>query len=348
VTAGELFHAEVREQPAALRHLLERGQEICELGSRLAGLAPPVFRLVGHGSSDNAAAFGIYAFALIGGRTAMRDSISLTTYYDAEIDFSGSVVIALSQSGRTPDVVDYVERARARGATTVAVTNDPGSALGLAADLTVELQAGEEAAVAATKTYTNQLAALVLLAAGAAGRGPELIAALEHVTGLFEEAIALSEAAVSRLATVFGFTGRMFVIGRGLEFATARELALKLTETCGVAAEPMTATELVHGPIAVLDPLFPVWAIASNDAGLPSVQEAAQRAREVGATVVASGSAAETIAGAAYRLPIPAAPSPLDPLLSIVPGQLFAWALASAKGLDPDRPTHLTKVTLAK
>jgi glutamine---fructose-6-phosphate transaminase (isomerizing) len=344
---GELFHAEVREQPEALRRLLERGPEICDVGARLAALRPPVFRLVGHGSSDNAASFGIYAFGLVGGRTAMRDSISLTTYYGAEIDFAGSVVIALSQSGRTPDVVAYVERARSRGATTVAVTNDPRSALASAADLTVELAAGEEAAVAATKTYTNQLAALVLLAAGAAGRGPELIESLARVAELFEESIAVSEPLAARLANAFGFTGRMFVIGRGLEFATARELALKLTETCGVAAEPMTATDLVHGPIAALDPLFPVWAIASEDAGLPAVREAAQRAKDVGATVVASGSAADKIDSAAYRVPIPAAPAPLDPLLSIVPGQLFAWALARAKGLDPDRPTHLTKVTFA-
>ena len=271
MTGGSLFLAEVQEQPLALRRLLERGPEICEVGARLAAISPPVFRLVGHGSSDNAAAFGIYALGLIGGRTAMRDSISLTTYYGADIDFTGGVVIALSQSGRTPDVVTYVERARAGGATTVAVTNDPGSALASAADLTVLLAAGEEAAVAATKTYTNQLAALVLLAAGAAGRRPEFVEALGRVADLFEEAIAVSQSAAKKLASAFGFTGRMFVIGRGLEFATARELALKLTETCGIAAEPLTATALVHGPIAALDPLFPVWAIASNDAGLSSV-----------------------------------------------------------------------------
>jgi glutamine---fructose-6-phosphate transaminase (isomerizing) len=348
VSDGELFRSEVREQPAALRSLLARADEICSVGARLAALDAPVIRLVGHGSSDNAASFGIYAFALIAGRTAMRDSISLTTYYGAEISFRGSVVVALSQSGRTPDVVAYVERARARGATTVAVTNDPRSDLASAADLTVELGAGEEAAVAATKTYTNQLAALALLAGGAAGRGEELAAALGQVAELYETAIAVSERWAVTLATAFGFTGRMFVIGRGLEFATARELALKLTETCGVAAEPVTATDLIHGKIAALDPLFPVWAIASNDAGLPALQEAAQRATDAGATVVASGSAADEVESAAYRIAIPAAPAPLDPLLSIVPGQVFAWALSQAKGRDPDRPTHLTKVTLAK
>ena len=141
----------------------------------------------------------------------------------------------------------------------------------------------------------------------------------------------------------------MFVIGRAVEFATARELALKLTETCGIAAEPLTATDLVHGPIAAVDPLLPVWAVASDDAALPAVQDAAERAVAAGATLIVSGPAEANISGAAYRLPLPAAPVPLlAPLLSIVPAQVFAWALSRAKGLDPDQPTNLTKVTLAK
>ena len=141
----------------------------------------------------------------------------------------------------------------------------------------------------------------------------------------------------------------MFVIGRGVEFATAREIALKLLETCRVAAEPLTATDLAHGPVAALDPLFPVWAIASSDATLSTVQEAATRTREMGATLVASGTAASRIKGAAYTVPVPTPkPALLSPLLSVVPGQLFAGALARARGLDPDAPHGLAKVTLAK
>ena len=141
----------------------------------------------------------------------------------------------------------------------------------------------------------------------------------------------------------------MFVIGRGIEFATAREIALKLLETCRVAAEPLTATELAHGPVAALDPLFPVWTIASDDETLPAVVEAAERVRAAGATLVASGDAADALVGAAYVLPVPKPPSPLlSPLLSVVPGQLFALALAQAKGLDPDHPAGLSKVTLAR
>src|SRR5207247_2350029 len=132
------------------------------------------------------------------------------------------------------------------------------------------------------------------------------------------------------------------------EFATAREIALKLLETCRIAAEPLTATDLAHGPVAALDSLFPVWTIASDDEMLPAVQEAAARVRETGATLVASGTAAESLEGADYVLPVPKPPLPLlTPILSIVPGQLFAWALARAKGLAPDSPAGLSQGALA-
>jgi glutamine---fructose-6-phosphate transaminase (isomerizing) len=156
------------------------------------------------------------------------------------------------------------------------------------------------------------------------------------------------ERQVSELAVSLAFVGRMFVIGRGPEFATAREISLKLLETCRVAAEPLTATDLAHGPVAALDGFFPVWAIASGDASLAAVREAAERVRAAGATLIASGTAAAELEGASYSLPVPKPPVELlTPLLSVVPGQLLAWALAQAKGLDPDRPAGLSKVTLA-
>jgi glucosamine--fructose-6-phosphate aminotransferase (isomerizing) len=306
-------------------------------------------RMVGHGSSDNAASYGVYAFGLLPGWTALRDSISLTVYYGAKLDLSSSTVIALSQSGRTPDVVGYVERARRAGAFTVAVTNDPESQLAATAEAVLPLEAGAELAVAATKTYSNQLAALGLLAAHAAGSGPGFAHGLATVVRQLDELIPRLQARITNIAVPFAFAGRMFVIGRGVEFATAREIALKLLETCRVAAEPLTATDLAHGPVAALDPLFPVWAIASDDETLPTVLEAVARAQDAGAAVIASGSAAEVVADADYVLPVPTPPSPLlAPLLSVVPGQLFAWALARTKGLDPDEPRGLSKVTLAR
>ncbi len=229
------------------------------------------------------------------------------------------------------------------------MTNGPDSELGRAADATLPLVAGPERAVAASKTYVNQLAALALLAGGAAGRGSEIGDGLRRVSERLAGALDELERAVRPVATAFAYVGRMYVIGRGIEFATAREIALKLTETCRVAAEPLTATDLSHGPIAALDALFPVWTIASRDESLPAVVDAAARVREAGATVVASGNAAAEIEGAAYALPVPEPPTPiLAPLLSVVPGQLFAGALAHAKGLDADRPAGLTKVTRAR
>jgi glutamine---fructose-6-phosphate transaminase (isomerizing) len=344
-----LFRAEVREQPEALLCLLEREAEFEAASKALAELAPSAVRLVGHGTSDSAATYGTYAFGLLPGWTALRDSISLTVYYGATFDLSSSAVIAISQSGRTPDVVEYVARTRARGALTVALTNDLMSELAEAAEVTIPLSAGPERSVAASKTYTNELAALALLAAGVAGRLTEMVEGIKLTADLLAAAMDGLERAVAAPAMAFTYVGRMYVIGRGLEFATAREVALKLTETCRVAAEPLTATDLAHGPVAALDSLFPVWTIASHDESLPAVIDGADRVRQAGATLVASGPAADEIPGAAYRLPVPAPPLPiLSPLLSVVPGQLFANALAAGKGLDPDHPEHLSKVTLAR
>src|SRR5207249_863466 len=215
---GELFLTEIREQPQALLRLVEQEAEFEAVSKALVDRAPSVVRLVGHGSSDAAASYGVYAFGLLPGWTALRDSISLTVYYGADLDFSSSVVVGLSQSGRTPDVVSYVERARDRGALTVAITNDPGSELASAAELILPLEAGEERSVAATKTFMNQLAALALLAGAAAGREDEIAGGLRATAELLAEAIPELEAAVDPVATAFAYVGRMYVIGRGVEF----------------------------------------------------------------------------------------------------------------------------------
>ena len=346
---GVRFLAEIREQPDALLRLLEREEEFARIAAAIRERGATTIRLAGHGSSDNATSYAVYAFGLLPGWTALRDSISLVVYYRAELDMSGCTVLALSQSGRTRDVVEYVQRVRERGAFTVAVTNDPESELAREADDVLPLVAGPELAVAATKTYLSTLAALGLLAAHSSGEGATFAAQLRATVELMRSLIPALEGRIAAVAVPFAFAGRMFVVGRGAEYATAREISLKLLETCRVAAEPLTATAFAHGPVAALDSLFPVWAIASEDETLPAVLEAIARAKQAGATVIASGTAAQTIADADYVLPVPALPSPLlAPLLSVVPGQLFAWALARTKGLDPDEPRGLSKVTLAR
>jgi glucosamine--fructose-6-phosphate aminotransferase (isomerizing) len=346
---GARFLAEIHEQPAALRRLLAHDDAIARAAALALERDARLIRLVGHGSSDNTASYGIYAFGLLPRWTAMRDAITLTVHYDTPLDMSGSTVIGLSQSGQTPDVVEYVARARAAGALTIAVTNDAGSELATTAEVAIPLSAEPELAVAATKTYVNTLAVLALLAGHLAGRGAEVSAGIRRASEQLEEVLPALERAAAGMVLPFVYTGRMFVIGRGVEFATAREIALKLLETCRVAAEPLTATDLAHGPVAALDPLFPVWAIASPDATLAPVQEAAARTREMGATLVASGTAAGRIDGASYRVPVPTPSiSLLSPLLSVIPGQLFAWSLARTRGLDADAPHGLAKVTLAR
>ena len=180
------------------------------------------------------------------------------------------------------------------------------------------------------------------------GRAQVIGEGIRAVAAQLDDAMPALERRLAEVAVAFAFVGRMFVIGRGPEFATAREISLKLLETCRVAAEPLTATDLMHGPLAALDGLFPVWTIGSDDESLPAVRDAAARARAAGATLVASGPAAREIAGAGFSVPVPTpAVTLLSPLLSVVPGQLLAWALAQAKGLDPDRPNGLSKITHA-
>jgi glutamine---fructose-6-phosphate transaminase (isomerizing) len=347
--AGARFLAEIYEQPQALLRLLEHDAEYARVAALARERGASVVRMVGHGSSDNAASYGVYAFGLRPRWTAFRDSISLTVHYGTTFDMAGTTAIGLSQSGRTPDVVTYLERARRNGALTVALTNNPDSDLAAVAKAVLPLAAGREEAVAATKTYLNQIAALGLLASHAAGTGRRFATSIRLAADELAELLPKLQAEVRPVAAAAAFTGRMFVIGRGPEFASAREIALKLLETTRMAAEPLTATGLAHGPVAALDPLFPVWAIASNDETLPAVVEAATRARAAGATLIASGAAADALPDAAYRLPLPDLGSRLlGPLLSVVPGQLFAWALARTRGLDPDRPRGLSKVTLAR
>jgi glucosamine--fructose-6-phosphate aminotransferase (isomerizing) len=347
--AGAQFLTEIREQPRALERLLEHDREYARVAEAARSRGAVTVRMIGHGSSDNAASYGVYAFGILPHWTAFRDSISLGIYYRAGLDLSGSAVLGLSQSGRTPDVVEYVEHARAGGAFTIAVTNDTTSALGEVAEAVLPLAAGDERAVAATKTYITQLAAIGLLAAHAAGEGGRFAESLRRVIDQLDELIPRLEEQIVGVALPFTFTGRMFVVGRGTEFSTARETALKLLETCRLAAEPLTATDLAHGPVAALDSQFPVWTIASHDEALPAVVEGAARVRAAGATLIATGSAADAVGAAEYVLPVPRPPIPLlAPLLSVVPGQLFSWALARAKGLDPDTPRGLTKITLAR
>jgi glutamine---fructose-6-phosphate transaminase (isomerizing) len=344
---GALFLSEIREQPGVLERVAGNLAGLDEAASQLRGRGIRLIRMAAHGSSDNAASYGVYAFALLAGLTAFRDSISLTVYFGAETDLGDSCLLGISQSGRTPDVIDFLARGSRRGALTLAVTNDLASPLAATADLAIPILAGEELAVAATKTYCGEVATLGLLAAHVAGNGESYAEGLRETAATLRDWLPEAERTLAPIARQLAGVERMLVVGRGPAFATAREIALKLLETCRIAAAPLTATDLAHGPVAALDELFPVWAVAGGDAGLPAVVEAVARVRAAGAKAIVSGPGAASVPDASISIPVPAPPLPLlEPLLTIVPGQLFAAALARAKGLDPDRPAGLAKVTI--
>ncbi|WP_445147823.1 SIS domain-containing protein [Baekduia sp. Peel2402] len=346
--AAEVLHDEIAEQPRAWRGLLARDAEIAAVAGALGALDPPLVRIAAHGTSDHAAIYASYLLRALRGWTVVRDSMSMPLYYGVPAARPGEVAIGISQSGETPDVVAWLTRAGEAGATTVAITNGEGSALAQVADHVLYVGVGAERSIAATKTYTGTLAVLALLAGHLAGRGPALAAGLASAADAADVLLGGLDAVVAPVASALAGIDRMYLVARGIELATANEIALKLTEVCYLGAKAMSATAMAHGPVAALDADVPLWAIAAPDGTLPAVTEAAQRAQEAGAPVIASGPAASELGGAAHVLTVPALDEPLlSPLLSVLPGQAFAWALARAKGIDPGAPRHLRKVTSA-
>lgn len=346
--AATVLRDEIGQQPQTWRDLVAREADVVAVARALAALDPPLVRIAGHGTSDHAGVYASYLLRALCGWTVVRDSMSMPLYYGVPAARPGELAIGISQSGETPDVVAWLTRAGEAGATTLAITNGAGSALARVADHVLEVGAGAERSIAATKTYTGTLAAIALLAGHLAGAGARMAEGLREAAERADALLAGLDAAVAPVAEALAGIDRMYLVARGIELATAHEIALKLTEVCYLGAKAMSATAMAHGPVAALDADVPLWAIAAPDGTLPAVAEAATRAREAGAPVIASGPAAQALGAAAHALPVPALAEPLlSPLLSVLPGQAFAWRLARAKGIDPGAPRHLRKVTSA-
>jgi glucosamine--fructose-6-phosphate aminotransferase (isomerizing) len=336
------MRAEIAEQPAALRAtigaLLPRADE----ASRLARDRRQVL-LIARGTSDNAAVYGSYLIQAYAGRLATLASPSIATVYRSQVDLSGVLAVALSQSGRTEEITATLAWARDCGAATLAITNGAGSPLAAEADVTFVTEAGTERAVPATKTFTTQLAALAVLAIGlGAGLDP---AELRRVPDEIDRMLA---APLDLEPIVSGLAGGQGVVvsGRGLAYAAALELALKLKEACYLHAMGLSYADLLHGPIAVVDARTPAILVAA-DSG-PALDAAVALARRVtgaGARAYGIGGGDRLAAACTHAVPGPRLPEWLAPLGLIVPGQLLTEALARRLGLDPDRPRGLSKVT---
>jgi glutamine---fructose-6-phosphate transaminase (isomerizing) len=336
---------EIREAPEVTARLLDREwPRIKALGARLRRRGPVAVSLAARGSSDNAAVYGKYALETHVGLPVALAAPSVITLLGGRLRSSRTVTIGISQSGESPDIVAVLNAARARGAPTVAITNRGRSPLARAAHDVILTHAGDERSVAATKTYLAQLLALALLARAWAGDG-----------GVERDAAALPDAQSEVLAQDEEFTRlaqhyrRMrtcIVAARGYDFATARELALKLMETCYVAALPLSSADLLHGPIALVGHDFPVLLLAPAGPAFPHLMDVAARLRSKRAETAIFSSEPEILRLA--RMPVriaPKTPGMLAPLVYGVAVQLLAFHLSRAKGINPDRPRGLRKVT---
>ncbi|HLI43913.1 MAG TPA: SIS domain-containing protein [Acidimicrobiales bacterium] len=336
--SGTAMRREMLEQPAVLGRIIEESSALREQVRAMVPdpLCGVVF--VGRGSSDNAAMLGRYAAELAARRPAGLAAPSLYTRYPSAVDFRGYLAVALSQSGSTEEVIAACEYMRAAGARVIAITNQPTSRLAEASELVLPAHAGEEVAIPATKTVTGEMA-LVLVVAAALGDG---LPGLEELDRLPEAAgqILDEEDAPRSLAASWAGHDRCLVTARGLLYAAALETALKVKETARLLAEGISAADLVHGPIAAVDRYLPVLVL---DGGLPlEADQAALLARleSLGApTATCAPRAGSTLA-------MPAGlPEVLYAVLATIRGQQLAYELSLARGLDPDRPSGLAKVT---
>ena len=332
---------EIREQPAALRRTLDA---LLPLESEVAALAARTRQVlfIARGSSDAAALYGRYLCEVGAGRLATPASPSVATRYRRRLDLDGVLAVALSQSGRTEEIVQTLAWAADCGAATVAITNDAASPLAAAAELALVTRAGPEHAVPATKSYTTQLAALVVLALGL-GADPNLRGQVQEVPAAVEEMLRSD---VDPLVTALSDVDGLVVSGRGFAASTAWELSLKVREACSIDASGLSYADLLHGPIAVAGPRTPALLVAAGDGPvLDGVLALAGRLHGAGVPVHTVGGGPGLAAVADVALPGPDLPEQLAPLALVVPGQLAVEALARRLGLDPDAPGGLKKVT---
>jgi glucosamine--fructose-6-phosphate aminotransferase (isomerizing) len=340
------LRSEIFEQPDRLRSLLaSRRRTVEEIAAAIRLRNVPYVFLAARGTSDNA---GRYANYLLGTRNRLPLALatpSLFTYYERPPALGGALVMGISQSGQSPDIVSVLEEGRRQGCPTLAITNAPGSPLANAADFVLDMDVGPELAVAATKTYTAELMSIAMLSTALDGDAEDW-KNLEKVAGWVEAALE-SDAHIAEAAGPFSPMERCIVLGRGYNYATAFEWALKLKELAYVEAAPYSPADFQHGPIALVERGYPVMAVVAAgkvaDSLLPMLRNLGQ---DLLADLVVVSNLEQALLLAHVAIPLAAEiPEELTPLVGIVPGQLFAMHLTRAKGHDPDKPRTISKVT---
>ncbi|QDQ13601.1 SIS domain-containing protein [Streptomyces spectabilis] len=340
---GRIMSREMAEQPDVLRRILDSGApHIRRTAEEVAAKRPRFVLLTARGTSDHAALYAKYLLEVRLGLPCGLTSMSTTTAYAAKPDLRDVLVITVSQSGGSPDLVASTQAAREAGAVTLAVTNNPDSPLAAVSEHHIDILAGPEKALPATKTYTASLLALYLFVEGLRGSDGAQAGALP---GLAADLLTRHDE-IRTLAARYRFAERMVITSRGYGYPTAKEAALKLMETSYIPALAYSGADLLHGPLAMVDNISPVIAVVTDGRGGEALQPVLDRLRGRGADLVVIGPKAQVEqASAGFVLPTEDVAEELQPILEIIPLQLLAYEVTIARGQDPDAPRALAKVT---
>lgn len=344
-TPGHRMRREIMEQPKAIgATLAAETDEIVALANRLREEDIRQVLLVARGTSDNAAMYARYAFGVIAQKLTSLVATSLLTVYDVEYDFRDTLVMGISQSGQSVGVIEFVEAARERGALTCALTNTPDAPIRNAAEVLLCTHAHEERSVPATKTYTTALAVLHQIATLWAGN-VKLAQGIYKVPEWIEQVLKM-EGHIQARAERYRYMENCAVMARGLSFCTALETSLKLAQCAHVVPTPYSGADFLHGPIAAIEPGYPCIVFAPEGKTLQSMSELmdALEQREAETIVVSNNAAMLDRATISFRIPM--MPEEYAPMVSVVVGQLLALHLSLHKGIDPDEPRGLSKITL--
>ena len=330
---------EIEEIPDATRRLLDQSAgSLMEAGAALKHLQPVMVATIARGSSDHAAAYLKYAIELVAGVPVASIGPSIMSIYGRELQLDGCAAISISQSGKSPDIVAMAESAKRNGALAIALTNTKDSPLAAASNITIDLRAGKEQSVAATKSFVSSVVAGLAVLGHWTGDAV-LLSSLKSLPDAFAKAVA---ADWTPFLHALGDRNSLYVLGRGPAFAIAQEAALKFKETCGIHAEAYSAAEVLHGPARIVEAGFPILSLAARDASEAAVAEISDRLARQGATVFAT---TDRVA-LAKLLPFAPTGHPItDGLSLIVSFYGFVEALSRHRGFDPDHPPHLKKVT---
>ncbi len=340
------LNSEIFEQPVRLSHLLLNEQKNVEnIAAAIRKRKIRYVFLAARGTSDNA---GRYANYLWGAQNKLPLALatpSLFTYYKHPPNLESALVVGISQSGQSPDIVSVIEEGHRQGCLTLSITNEPVSPLANAADLVLDIQAGEEKAIAASKTYTNELMSIAMLSAALAD-GKKLKNELEKVSG-WADMVLKQDEYISHLVEGYSTMRQCVVLARGFNYCTAFEWALKLKELTYTVAEPYSSADFLHGPIALVEGGFPILSVAPRGKVLSTMLDLLGRLRyehKADLVIISDNQRALSLAQCAIELP-KGLPEWLTPIISIIPAQLFAYHLTITKGLDPERPRSIGKVT---